>query len=159
MKCARMWFGHLEFGTEVFALPEWEHTITATSPVWKCWMHWHVSIHLIKRYSRTQHDWYEGRISTFTHGSCNAHLTARCTGEQSQQWGWGRGWCQIAFWSYEEAAYPFLHMSTPKSRWRAVKCLSACASLRSCSHRAHGLKLRLGLGLQVKLDQLIKWQR
>ncbi len=88
----------------------------------------------------------------------DAHLTARCTWEQSQQWGWWRWWCQIAFWSYEEAAYPFLHMSTPVSRWRAVKCLSACASLRSCSHRAHGLNLRLGLCLQVKLDQLIKWQ-
>ncbi len=92
----------------------------------------------------------------------DAHLTARCTWEQSQQWGWWRWWCQIAFWSYEEAAYPFLHMSTPVSRWRAVKCISACASLRSCSHRAHGLNLRLGLclqvKLQVKLDQLIKWQ-
>lgn len=89
----------------------------------------------------------------------DAHLTARCTGEQSQRWGRGRRGCQIAFCSCEEAAYPFLHMSTPMSRWRAVKCLSACASLRSCSHRAHGLKLRLGLCLQLQLDRLIIWQR
>ncbi len=70
--CARMSFGHLEFGSEVFALPEWEYTITATSRVRKCWMHDmfpYVKSNDIPEHKAIQQDWHEGRISTFTHGS------------------------------------------------------------------------------------------